>query len=160
MRNTADRATSPNTSYGYGVIDAMSAVNQAIAASGGNAMPTAAFTVASDSSSLTVDLSNASADSDGTIASFAWDFGDGQSGTDENPSHTYASAGTYTITLTVTDDGGLSNATSRVVTLASQPPSGEDDDTPQSSSGGGGSFGVSLIMLGLLLFPKRRKAQK
>ena len=47
-----------------------------------------------------------SSDPDGTIASYAWTFGDGNNGTGATPNHTYASAGTYTVTLTVTDDGG------------------------------------------------------
>ncbi len=46
----------------------------------------------------------ASSDPDGTITSFAWDFGDGNAGAGATPSHTYAAAGTYTVTLCVTDD--------------------------------------------------------
>jgi PKD repeat protein len=40
----------------------------------------------------------------GTGTSWAWDFGDGNTSTMQNPSHTYATAGTYTVCLTVTDD--------------------------------------------------------
>jgi len=50
-----------------------------------------------------------STDSDGTIASYAWDFGDTQSGTGVSVSHTYANAGTYTVRLTVTDNGGATH---------------------------------------------------
>ena len=47
-----------------------------------------------------------SSDPDGTVASYAWDFGDGSTGTGATPTHTYAAAGTFTVSLTVTDDGG------------------------------------------------------
>jgi len=46
-------------------------------------------------------------DSDGFIQNYAWDFGDGNTSTQSNPSHAYTNAGNYTATLTVTDDGGL-----------------------------------------------------
>ncbi|MEP1095755.1 MAG: PKD domain-containing protein [Cyclobacteriaceae bacterium] len=50
-----------------------------------------------------------STDADGTIVSYEWDFGDGSSGSGATTSHTYTSAGNYTASLTVTDDGGLSS---------------------------------------------------
>jgi PKD repeat protein len=59
-------------------------------------------------------------DPDGTITSFQWDFGDGQSATGVNPSHAYAQAGTYTVSLTVTDDWGATascSTTAEVATL-------------------------------------------
>ncbi len=67
---------------------------------------------------------NGSSDSDGTIESFAWDFGDGATGTGATTSHEYSAAGTYTVTLTVTDnDGATGSATVDVtVTAANQPP--------------------------------------
>ncbi len=48
----------------------------------------------------------ASFDIDGTIASYAWDFGDGTTGTGAQPQHSYATPGDYTATLTVTDNNG------------------------------------------------------
>ncbi|MDH3974847.1 MAG: PKD domain-containing protein [Deltaproteobacteria bacterium] len=61
--------------------------------------------------------SNGSSDPDGAITAYSWDFGDGTSGTGPNPTHTYTAAGTYNITLTVTDDSGAmdSNATSATI---------------------------------------------
>jgi hypothetical protein len=55
---------------------------------------------------LTVGFSDASIDSDGTIESRSWSFGDGGSSTSISPTHVYASAGTYKVTLSVTDDRG------------------------------------------------------
>jgi PKD repeat protein len=56
---------------------------------------------------------------------YAWNFGDNGTSTAQNPSHTYAAAGTYTVTLTVTDADGLSatSTTTVTVTAASIPPS-------------------------------------
>jgi len=56
-------------------------------------------------------------DPDGTIVSYDWNFGDGHTGTGVKPSHKYSSSGTYDITLTVTDDDGLTdtNGTTAVI---------------------------------------------
>ena len=59
--------------------------------------------------------STGSSDPDGTIASYQWNFGDGTGSTLANPSHSYA-AGSYSVTLTVTDNGGAS-ATSAPIAL-------------------------------------------
>jgi PKD repeat protein len=48
---------------------------------------------------------------DGQIASYAWNFGDGDTGSGRQRSHSYELAGTYQVTLTVTDDRGLSAST-------------------------------------------------
>lgn len=81
--------------------------------SGGNASPVASFTYAT--SRLTATFTDTSTDSDGVIAARSWSFGDGLTSTAANPSHTYASPGTYTVTLTVTDDVGATAATSKSV---------------------------------------------
>jgi DNA-binding beta-propeller fold protein YncE/PKD repeat protein len=51
-----------------------------------------------------------SSDPDGTVKTYAWDFGDGSSGTGATATHTYAQAGSYTVRLTVTDDEDCSTA--------------------------------------------------
>ncbi|OHU86567.1 peptidase M9 [Pseudoalteromonas amylolytica] len=56
--------------------------------------------------------SNGSSDAQGPIASYLWDFGDGNQSQQANPTHTYNAAGDYTVTLTVTDSEGLSNSAS------------------------------------------------
>ena len=74
---------------------------------GGNAAPIAAFS--SVPTGLSVAFTDASTDSDGTVASWSWAFGDGLTSTLQNPTHVYASAKTYTVTLTVTDNDGASS---------------------------------------------------
>ncbi|GAA2158117.1 PKD domain-containing protein [Pedococcus bigeumensis] len=85
-----------------------------------NQPPVAAFTPTCTQLACTVDAA-ASSDPDGTISSYAWQFGDGSTGTGVTSSRTYAAAGTYTITLTVTDDGGATDTTTQSVTVAPTP---------------------------------------
>jgi PKD repeat protein len=71
-----------------------------------------------ESSGLKVTFTDGSIDSDGSIVSWIWDFGDGTTNTPQNPRHRYRIPGTYTITLTVTDDGGAADSTSKTVTVS------------------------------------------
>ena len=83
-----------------------------------NVPPTANFSFTT--SGLTANFTDSSTDSDGTIASHAWTFGDGGTSTATSPSHTYAAAGTYTVTETVTDGtSGKTSAKSSSVTVSS-----------------------------------------
>lgn len=88
--------------------------------SGGNTPPVANFSVST--SGLTASFTDSSTDSNGTIASRAWDFGDGTTSTAANPTKTYSAAGTYTVSLTVTDNQGATNSSSRSVTVSSTTP--------------------------------------
>jgi PKD repeat protein len=86
-----------------------------------NKAPVAAATATpvSGTAPLTVALSGTkSTDSDGTIASYAWDFGDGQTATGVTTSHTYTTAGTYTAKLTVTDNQGATGTASATISVA------------------------------------------
>ncbi|BDZ51947.1 hypothetical protein GCM10025867_41880 [Frondihabitans sucicola] len=82
-----------------------------------NVAPTASFTSSTSNLALSVN-GTTSADSDGTVASYAWNFGDGGTATTATANHTYAAAGTYTVTLTVTDNDGATGAQSQQVTVA------------------------------------------
>ncbi|MBP9602809.1 MAG: PKD domain-containing protein [Chromatiaceae bacterium] len=63
-----------------------------------------------------------SSDTDGTIASYAWTFGDGGSATTANPSHAYATAGTFNVSLTVTDNLGKASTASATTATITAPP--------------------------------------
>ena len=81
-----------------------------------NVAPTAAFTASCEA--LTCSFTDASADSDGTIAAHGWSFGDGTGSTARNPVRTYSSAGSYSVQLTVTDDDGATASATQSVTVS------------------------------------------
>jgi Zn-dependent metalloprotease len=82
---------------------------------GGNASPVASFT--SKTRGMFVQVTDTSTDSDGTIVSRLWDAGDGRTSTKNPLTYRYSSAGTYTVTLTVTDDDGATSSVSHTVTV-------------------------------------------
>lgn len=84
-----------------------------------NEAPTAAFT--SSCTDLDCAFNDGSTDSDGTIATRSWTFGDGGTAVTANPTHSYAAAGSYVVTLTVIDDDGASATTSATVTVSDPP---------------------------------------
>jgi len=79
--------------------------------------PVADFTSAC--SALTCDFTDASTDPDGTVTGWTWEFGDGETSTLQNPQHTYATGGPYTVTLVAVDDrGNLSDPSLGSVSLS------------------------------------------
>ncbi|MFL5757243.1 MAG: PKD domain-containing protein [Chloroflexota bacterium] len=66
----------------------------------------------------------ASKDANGSVASYSWNFGDGTTGIGATPSHTYSTSGSFTPTLTVTDDQGLTSLLKAGSTIAVSGPPG------------------------------------
>ena len=85
-----------------------------------NQGPTAGFAPSCASLLCSFD-SSAAGDPDGSIASYAWTFGDGATSTAADPSHTYAAAGTYAVQLTVTDNQSATSTVTKNVTVTDDP---------------------------------------
>ena len=64
---------------------------------------------------------SASTDTDGTIATYIWNFGDGSTASGKTASHTYTTKATFTATLTVTDNKGASSTSSTTITVEDAP---------------------------------------
>lgn len=90
----------------------------------GNAPPLAraAFEPESPRSFEEVRFTSASLDVDGRVASVHWNFGDGSSSNESSPRHMFTMPGEYPVTLTVTDDGGLTAVDELVVSVLNRPP--------------------------------------
>lgn len=119
LQNTAEDlgTAGRDTSFGYGLVRADLLVGQVCSGNPPpNQSPTASFVATPSALTVSVNAA-ASVDPDGTIASYAWNWGDGATSTGATASHTYATAGTYTIGLTVTDNQGATGTTSQVVTV-------------------------------------------
>ncbi|MCA1806715.1 MAG: PKD domain-containing protein [Actinobacteria bacterium] len=96
-----------------------------------NEPPSATFTA--DCTDLNCDFDGSgSSDSDGSITSYEWDFGDDNTATGATVSHTYEADGTYSVTLTVTDDEGATDSAVQEVTVS------------DSSDDGGGEVGDNV----------------
>ena len=84
---------------------------------------------------LVATFTDVSTDPGGTIGSWAWNFGDGGTSTAQNPSHTFASANTYNVKLTITDSrNGKQSSATYAVTVAS------------SGTGGGGCAVITAFI--------------
>ena len=66
----------------------------------------------------TIDFTDTSIDSDGTVVSWDWDFGDGNTSNLQDPSHNYPVLGDYDVSLTVTDDDGAIDTIEIVLSVA------------------------------------------
>lgn len=97
-----------------------------------NVAPVASFTASCPTATCTVDASGSTDTAPGTVASYAWNFGDGTTGTGVSTTHTYTTSGTKTITLTVTDNQGLTNTMTRTVNVT-------------VGTGGGGGGGTQPV---------------
>ena len=99
--------------------------------------PSANFTYSA--SGLTANFTDTSTDAGGSIGSWSWSFGDGANSSAQSPTHTYAAAGTYQVSETVTDkvNGRTSTSTAQVLVTAPRPFIGQGAvDSPLPPSGG------------------------
>ncbi len=88
----------------------------------GNTAPVAQFT--SSCVDLTCSFTDLSSDTDGSVDSYGWTFGDGGNSTSQNPNHSYSTAGDYNVTLTVTDNDGDDKSITKQVTVTAPAPGG------------------------------------
>jgi RHS repeat-associated protein len=114
--------------------------------------PNAAFDASRDGMSLAVnfDASDSQAQGSATLASYAWDFGDGSIASGLTTTHTYASAGTYTVTLTVTDSNNLTDIETQVVEVDYAPPTASFTTT---TTGGNAPLDVTFDASGSTAIP-------
>jgi len=101
--------------------------------------PVASFTesatTAPTGTAISFDAS-ASHDPDGTIVSYSWNFGDGMTATGVTTSHSYAIAGSYMVTLTVTDNSGSTGMSSASKTITDRSPTASFTFTPANPTVG------------------------
>jgi hypothetical protein len=101
--------------------------------------PTASFTSTPSSAptgtAITFD-GTGSYDLDGTVVSYSWAFGDGATGTGSVVTHSYSPAKPYTVTLTVTDNGGVTGSTTSQVTIGDRPPVVSFTPSPSTANTG------------------------
>ena len=95
-----------------------------------------------------------SSDSDGSIVSYSWNFGDGSISSSENPTHTFQNTGTFTIILEITDDDGATDSDSSSCSIESAPPQEpepEPEPEQEPEQKGIPGFPTLAIYFGVLL---------
>ena len=93
-----------------------------------NTPPVASF--GSSCTDLSCNFTDTSIDSDGSVVSWSWNFGDGANSTAQNPTHNYSCPdGNHTVMLSVTDDDGATDMTNQQVTVTGDCGSGTDTVT-------------------------------
>ncbi len=94
-----------------GLPAAVSAADLAVSGSILPAAPVIDFTGSPTSGAKPLTVAFTATNTGGTVDTWAWDFGDGGTSADQNPSHQYTTAGTFTVTLTATNTGGTDTET-------------------------------------------------
>jgi PKD repeat protein len=108
--------------------------------------PTANFTATVTTGIAPLAVSFSDASSGGTVSGWSWNFGDGGTSTERNPSHIYAAAGTYTVAMTATGPGG-SNTTTKAgfITVTAASGGNDDEDDPSATTGLVAAFGFEEL---------------
>ena len=116
-----------------------------------NELPIAKFVYDSPNITLTetIQFNDTSIDSDGNITAWIWDFGDGNTSNKQNPNYFYQKTGTYTVTLTITDNEGGVNQTTKTI-VVSESSKGEQPDVSQSEDNTPG-FELILVVMAIIL---------
>lgn len=134
-----------------------------------NTEPTAAFTATV--SELTATFANASSDVEtpATELHYTWTFGDGETSTEANPVHAYATSGSYEVTLEVVDPGSGTSTQTQTVTVEAPPMmpdagaggggggGGDDDGGGCCETQRGGASSAAALALPVLLILRRRR---
>ena len=122
---SAELGTYEFEAYWLGDLDTYGATSPVVEVEVGGVSPVAEFTFSpmqpKPDETVSFDASG-SYDPDGSIVGYAWDFDDGSTGSGETTTHAFDTAGTFTVTLNVTDDEGLFNTTSRDIIVYNAPP--------------------------------------
>lgn len=84
-------------------------------------LPQVAFTASTECHGNATQFTDQTTVGGGTVATWSWDFGDGGSSSVQNPTHTYAAPGTYTVQLVATSNNGCVNSTTMSVTVNPNP---------------------------------------
>jgi PKD repeat protein len=143
-------STQENPAHSYSTIDTFSvtltvwddlddsdSITKSIAI--GNLAPSAGFSYlpVDPKVDAIVTFVDESSDPDGSVVAWSWDFGDGTTSNEQNPTHSYSGAGSNLVTLTVFDNDGGSNTTSKtVVVVENQKPVAEFSYTPDNPNVG------------------------
>lgn len=132
-------STGWDSTYGFGLVNAAAALNWSSGTTPPPPPPVNNPPVANAGSDQTAEVGSTlsfdggSSTDDGLITSYAWTFGDGGSANGVNVSHTYNSTGTFTITLTVTDNGGLTDSDTASVQITAVPENNPPPPPPSSN---------------------------
>jgi len=112
-------------------------------------LPVAEVNVSRNASANKTIVFNASGsyDTDGTIASYQWDFGDGTTGSGVNPEHVYENPGTYNVTLVITDNNGNNYSKTMTVNIVS-----ETKEEQSEEQQGMPLLLFSIIFVGFMVF--------
>jgi serine protease AprX len=118
----------PDNTYGYGIVDTIEVLQNITSNPPYQSFPPkASFTHSPKSPTIddAIQFTDSSMNSDGHIESWTWDFGDGTSSENQNPTKRYINSGKYKVTLTVMDNKNMTDTISQSISVKFSP-----DDPP------------------------------